>query len=49
LRPGAALKALNIASATASTDGAALLLEIASEAEVRALKPDFEALSALDA
>jgi PhzF family phenazine biosynthesis protein len=47
--PALALKALGLKAASAFTDGTYLLLELADEAAVRALEPDFGLLSQLDA
>jgi PhzF family phenazine biosynthesis protein len=47
--PELALKALGLSSASAASDGTYLLLELADEAAVRAVVPDFSALSTLDA
>ena len=47
--PELALKALGLSSAAAATDGTYLVLELADEAAVRAVVPDFGALSGLEA
>ena len=47
--PELALKALGLSQAAAATDGTYLLLELADEAAVRGVMPDFNSLSGLDA
>jgi len=46
--PALALRALGLAQASAATDGTYLLLELADEAAVRAVQPDFALLAQLD-
>ena len=46
--PALALRALHLSSALAATDGTYLLLEVADEATVLGLEPDFNLLSELD-